>query len=422
MKISQFCDHHFVQQLIGVMDEAFALCEIIFDQDNVPTDYRFLKVNTAFSKLSNCSSQQLVGKSALSCFGKEALFCLETCSRMAEGGGEVGIDIELSCFGKWVKGTVFSHKSGLFSMILRDMSEVLEAKRINERYRALLEESQDIVLFINQDGYIIDVNAMAIKVYGYTKDELINMTVIQLRRMDQGKLFKSQFNEALEQGIIFETIHRRKDGTEFPVEVSSKSSIVGGEPIIMSIVRDITDRKATESVLKKKATHDELTGIYNRAGFYEKLSELISHVERSGSKFAVLYMDIDHFKKINDTYGHDMGDKILIEFTQKLSRVIRTVDLFGRIGGDEFVIIQAYVETLLDVDGLIKRIKLALKQSAENDIGDIELSASIGISIYPDDGLDVDLLISLADDAMYSAKACAGSSPYCFSIQSKNDK
>lgn len=289
--------------------------------------------------------------------------------------------------------------------LVRQKTEALEkANKQLQKYRILAEHAKDIMLFINMDGRIIEANEAAVRTYGYTKEELISMTVGDLRESSTKRQIAAQMALADKEGIVFETVHKCKDGRLLYVEVSSQGTTIGNERVLLSIVRDISDRKQAEEQLKHMATHDWLTGIPNRHYLEKYLEETVQNAKKETTG-ALLFLDIDNFKVINDTFGHAAGDKVLVDLTKKLKAIIRKNDFLARLGGDEFAIVLRGVS----VEGakrVAKKILATLNEVefAVDLIGNhCKVSVSIGITII-DKLTDTQKLLAYADVALYRAK------------------
>jgi diguanylate cyclase (GGDEF)-like protein len=194
------------------------------------------------------------------------------------------------------------------------------------------------------------------------------------------------------------------------LEIHANSLPDGG---MVRTFTDITERKQAEARIAVMATHDDLTGLANRTLFRDRLGQALSRAQRHGERFALLLLDLDRFKDINDSRGHLVGDAVLKEAAQRLSRCIREHDMVARLGGDEFAILQADARTDEDVALLAQRIIRSLRTPFTLDNEDIALAASIGIVLAPRDGADYETLVKKADQALYRAKD-AGSNFYCF--------
>jgi len=167
---------------------------------------------------------------------------------------------------------------------------------------------------------------------------------------------------------------------------------------------DITERKALEKKLLKSANYDLLTGLPNRRLFVEESNQIILEHERENSSFALLFMDLDGFKKINDVYGHDIGDEVLKITAKRLTQVLRKSDLVARMGGDEFTVILRNIQSKKSVEKIVKKTQVALNASMTIEGNICNVGSSIGIGIYPEDGRDFDTLVKNSDDAMYNIK------------------
>lgn len=184
---------------------------------------------------------------------------------------------------------------------------------------------------------------------------------------------------------------------------------------VFSVTRDITERKKWEDQLQYLAYHDVLTGLPNRRLLADRMGQAIAHSTRYGRYFGILYVDCDHFKTINDSHGHDIGDEFLLSVTTRLKQCVRQVDTIARLGGDEFVIMLTSIEHPTEVETVAKRIIALLSQPWQLSSHSVESSVSIGISLFPHDGDTMEQLISRADKALYFAKS-NGKNQYQFYV------
>ena len=206
----------------------------------------------------------------------------------------------------------------------------------------------------------------------------------------------------------------RRDGTPLPVEVLVSPLSIDGKTIFSAFLHDITERKQVEAIREHEATHDPLTGLLNRRGMFDLLSQAIARVKRTRASLALLFIDLDGFKQINDTHGHEAGDAVLREVAARLQASIRQTDTAARLGGDEFtVILENIKHGISDANMLAQKILETLQHPIQLDSVTATISASIGISMHhPYDERSADQLVNAADSAMYTAKH-AGKNQVC---------
>ena len=203
-----------------------------------------------------------------------------------------------------------------------------------------------------------------------------------------------------------EVVNRRKDGgiyTEW-LRISAVRDERGDITNYVAIISDITSKKLSEEELHRRAHHDPLTGLSNRLSFNERLDQDLARARRNKNMLALLYIDLDKFKPINDTYSHQVGDLVLREVANRLQSVVREIDTVARIGGDEFVVILSEIDTADHIDIVVAKIRKRLSDPFEYQGNMLQVGASIGISVFPDDAVDSQQLLATADAAMYREK------------------
>ena len=289
--------------------------------------------------------------------------------------------------------------------------EVTYRKKAEDALRMheiLFNHAQDIILYIDMTGQVISANEKACEAYGYTREQLKQLRIQDLRHPSTLSVFEEQMRVADAGGVVFECVHVRADGSEFPVEVSAKSTETERGQIRIHIIRDITERKEQEAQIAWLARYDGLTGVLNRRSFIEELEEEMHRTSRQGSKFAILLFDIDRFKFVNDNYGHSVGDAVLRHVAARARSVLRQSDHIGRLGGDEFVILQTDVGCPGDVLSLVGRLREVLSEPVNIEERKLHLSVSLGVSLYPTDATNTTDLLHFADEAMYYTKRSGG--------------
>jgi diguanylate cyclase (GGDEF)-like protein/PAS domain S-box-containing protein len=283
-----------------------------------------------------------------------------------------------------------------------------EARRAVTLLQSTLDSTADGILVIMQDGRILTWNQRFADMWAVpaelmeSDDEsgLIGRIVQQV--VDPGGFLDSL--AALSEHPDEESMHilRLKDGRRF--EQYSIGRRLDDQPVRVWSFRDITARLDAEEQIQFQAYHDALTQLPNRRLFVERLETSLDSAKRSGSCLAVLFMDLDHFKTINDTLGHDVADAVLVEIGARLRSCVAQTEMAARHGGDEFTILLPELDQADEATAVAKRILERVLAPVVIGSASIEVSASIGIAVYPDDGADIETLLRNADDAMYRAK------------------
>jgi diguanylate cyclase (GGDEF)-like protein/PAS domain S-box-containing protein len=298
-----------------------------------------------------------------------------------------------------------------FSEITRDLSESKESAT----YRGLLEAAPDAIVVVNQSGEIVLLNLQAEKQFGYRRDELVGQKVTNIipggfeERLIANGLRSTEdvLTQQFDTGI--ELTGRRKNGSEFPAELML-SPLESVEGMVTASIRDISARKESEAhrvlaaQMAYSAQHDILTGLSNRMLLSDRIGQAIALSRRHGKKVAVLFLDLDGFKHVNDSLGHSIGDKLLQSVAKRLEDCVRVSDTVSRQGGDEFIVLLSEVQQAEDVAISATRILAAVAAVHLVDMHNLHITTSIGMSVYPDDGADAETLIKNADTAMYQAK------------------
>lgn len=311
-----------------------------------------------------------------------------------------------------------------FNRLIGRLIDQADILRKNEdtlkRFELLSQHARDIILFVRLDGRLIEANEAAVQTYGYTREELLSLSIGNLRAPGTESTIDKEIKQAAATGILLETIHRRKDGSTFPVEVSSRSTVICNELVLLSIIRDITDRKRAEEIINHLAYHDPLTDLPNRLLFYDRLNLALKQARRNNQSLAIMFLDLDRFKFVNDTMGHPVGDKLLQEVARRLKSCVRASDTLARMGGDEFTLLLQQITDATDAVKIAGKITQSLKQPWYMGNLEFHITTSIGIALYPNDGLDAETLMKHADVAMYRAKEQGDG--YRFFNQSMNEQ
>ena len=275
-----------------------------------------------------------------------------------------------------------------------------------EQYRRLAESSPDAIL-IHQDSRIVFVNPAMIALMrardaadlvGKSSTFMLPTLLAEAAKQRTRALYAGEPQPREEQKYI------RLDGTLVSVEIAAAPLMVENRPAALVTVRDITERKLSEERIQYLATHDPVTGLPNRNLMDDRCNQAINHAKRSNQPIAVLYVDLDRFKVVNDGYGHAVGDALLTAVGERLSALVRESDTVARQSGDEFLVLLGDLRSLTNAHVVAQKILDALNKPFTLSGREVHVTASVGASVYPQDGSTAEALISNADIAMYRAK------------------
>jgi diguanylate cyclase (GGDEF)-like protein/PAS domain S-box-containing protein len=255
---------------------------------------------------------------------------------------------------------------------------------------------------------ILEVNEAAVAHYGYSREEFLAMTLRDLRPTEDVGAILKENSQAVSTKLSGPWPHRRKDGSYIQVDMASHFIDYMGRKCSFVLVQDITDRQQLHEQLVHQAHHDLLTGLPNRLLLEDRMQQSFAQAARHGQHAAVLCLDLDRFKQVNDTYGHDAGDVCLQQVAARIAGRLRAIDTVARTGGEEFAIILGELPNKNSALTVARTVLESIRQPIEVDGFCFNVSASVGIAIYPDDGTDASQLRRAADAAMYRAKQAGG--------------
>ncbi len=291
-----------------------------------------------------------------------------------------------------------------------DISQTKIAQEHIKRLAIVVENITASVMTTDSLGRIDWANRAFLDMTGFEMEEIVGRTpgnLLQGPETSRSTIEDMRDAMRLKQGFEVDVLNYRKNGTPFWQHINANPlpAAPGDGVCYISVQSDITERKKLESQLWEKANYDGLTTLPNRRLFWDRLGQEMLHAHRMQKTVALLFIDLDRFKEINDFYGHETGDLVLREVSRRITRCVRDTDTAARIGGDEFAVILTDFSSLLQIDAVIRKLLFALAEPISCVRTVCSLSASIGISVCPDDTSDPEQLLKYADQAMYLAKS-----------------
>jgi len=295
-------------------------------------------------------------------------------------------------------------------VIVEDLTEEERLRALAEasdrRFRELAETAYSGIVLVDSAMRIVYFNSAAEKMFGCARTHVLERP-LDILLPEAGTLFPDPLKDG--ESRIWDSVGQRFDHTQFPMEISSSVFSEPSGSFVTLVLRDLTERKTFENQLLYLANYDALTSLPNRTHLIERLKQAIHLADRNGQHLALLFLDLDRFKGVNDSMGHASGDALLVEMSKRLSNCVRKGDTVARFGGDEFVFLLEGLRERRDAEPIAETILDALNLPFEIDGVQVFMNGSIGISTWPHDGESADLLLRRADAAMYRAKELGNS-------------
>lgn len=405
------------------IDEAHRLAASVIESSRDPviiTDRQahIVAVNPAFERVSGYSAQEVQGRNPrlLSSGQQDRGFYAAMWQHIFEHGhwqGELvnrhkggGLyTVQLSVHAVQGSDGELKHYAGV-------MVDITQRKAEHERLQvaaSVFTHASDGIMITDPSGHIIDVNAAFTHITGYGRDEAIGQNARMLSAGHKDKAFyAAMWHALLTQGEWSGEVSNRRKGGEVYAELLNISAVRDAQGQVqryVALFSDISKQKEYESKLVQIAHYDALTGLPNRVLLADRLRQAMARSVRTGRKLAALFLDLDGFKGINDNFGHEAGDRLLVALSGRLRDALREGDTLARVGGDEFVGVLVDIQDPLQCVDLLERLCAAAARAVVVDGQTLQVSASIGVSFYPqEDEVDAEQLLRQADHAMYQAK------------------
>lgn len=307
------------------------------------------------------------------------------------------------------------------------VAETIDLQKENEKQRrltdAVFRTSSEAIMVTDKHNYIQLVNKSFERITGYTWEDCLKQKPTMLKSGRHDDSFYQDFYRQLEETGYFEgeIWNKRKSGEFYPqwINIATMYDANGTTEGYVTLFSDITKRKKNEQLINHQANYDNLTDLPNRNLFSQKLQQVLHTAQSNQEQGALLFIDLDHFKRINDTLGHSVGDLLLKEVAQRIVNQVSSGDTPARLGGDEFAIILPNIQSVLHVSALCEKLLASIRKPYHLEGNSLFVSCSIGIAIYPDDAADVEIICRNADSAMYKAKE-EGRNSYHFYTEQMN--
>jgi diguanylate cyclase (GGDEF)-like protein/PAS domain S-box-containing protein len=381
---------------------------------------KFLFLNTTAAKYINYPPQYILGKEIQSLIPgltpENILGLKNLIEKDATNNLEGMVHLSDGPHWFWTNVQPLKNPAGetfAIQVIAHDITERKDAEKAlqqsEQSFRTFFEYASIGMVIQNTEGRYIQVNRAFCEMVGYSADELLGMNYLQITHpnditADQENTQRLLHGEIEYYQLEKRYIHKRGSTVWVLINFSLVRNASGNPHLFIGQIQDITSRKEVEQRLKYLATHDPLTDLPNRALYFDRLDHSLSMAKRKNQEVAVAFLDLDSFKLVNDTYGHDMGDRLLQFVAWRLQSSLRASDTVARFGGDEFAFIIENIPGNKGASNVVSKIHASLLQPFQVDDHIFKMTPSMGISLYPKDGEDAKTLFMRADQAMYCAK------------------
>jgi diguanylate cyclase (GGDEF)-like protein/PAS domain S-box-containing protein len=397
------------------------------------TDYRYVRINEHMAEINGLPVSAHIGRTLRDVIPSLADDIMELYRPVYERGEPI-LNAEIHGVAPTAPGVArywlanffpFRSEAGKVTGLIGAVMDITELKQAQsalreseERFRTIFDSVNDLIFVHNfEKGTLVEVNKRACELFGYTRDEMLNGEVSDLSENKPPYTAENLLCEMRKARFgapqTFDWRGKTKEGRAFWVELSIRRASFGGQDCLLTTAREISQRKEAEGQLKRMAQFDVLTGLPNRGVFVAEINRAMERARQAGSSFAILYLDLDHFKDVNDTLGHPIGDRLLQAVAERLQANVRAIDTLARFGGDEFALLMADIGDPTDAGVLADKLLQIMVKPFVLDGNQIQAGVSIGVATYEPDAPNAELLLAHADVALYRAKS-EGRHTYCF--------
>jgi len=384
----------------------------------IDTDYRIRMANTAVGRYFNKAVSGLIGRKCFEEFEKRGSICPHCPGTRAlvTGKPEVaeteGVRDDGTHFSVRIQAFPTIDSAGAVMGFIEIVEEITERKQAEkslrkseEKYRSLVESTEDSVYLVDRDGTYLFMNNKYLSRIGSPVEKVVGSPYGKFHSEEKTKEFVEKLNEVFKTARSLHYEHKSERDSHYFLRTLSPVTDQNGQITAVTVIsKDITKLKQAEEQLAHMATYDPLTGLPNRQAFNDRLSLELSHAHRDQQKLAVMMLDLDHFKDINDTLGHSVGDQLLKAVGNRLTTLQRKSDTIARLGGDEFMLILPQIAQTNVAEKISQKLLEAVREPFVIDDNELHVTTSIGVVVYPEDAEDIETLVKNADIAMYRAK------------------
>ncbi len=380
----------------------------------IDTNYRYVRINEHMAEMHGLPVSAHIGRTLREIVPQLADELMELFRPIYERGEPV-LNMEIQ--GRLANYFPFRSASGEVTGVIGAVTDITDLKQAQwalrqseERFRTIFDSVNDLIFLRDfETGALVDVNQRVCEMFGYTRDELLKLNIGDLSENKPPYTSQNLLSEIQKARSgtpqTFDWRGKTKDGRLFWAEISMRRATFGGRDFVLSTAREISRRKEAEGQLKKMAQFDVLTGLANRGVFVTEIARAIERARRGERSFAVLCLDLDHFKDVNDTLGHPIGDRLLQSVAERLQANVRAIDTLARFGGDEFALLMADIDDPTDAGVLADKLLQIMLKPFLLDGNQIQSGVSIGIATYEPGASGAEALLAHADVALYRAKS-----------------